>query len=729
MPEIRFSYQPPTAGEHEVGIAGDFTSWEILDLVDTGGIYIISLHVENGIYRYKLIADGNWIPDPGNPSREPDPFGGYNSILEVKTEKAPEFTWEDVWRDKSLLLERTGHYFSLNRISEDRYELRFRWYTFLPAELTAILDGEEHPLFRLGRKGKDDLWHCRFKTSKSQIGIIIRISTGDRALFYFGEHGFSEDADAFKPRGYELSALQVFAVPDWVHKSVIYQIFPDRFRNSDHALDPDFSEDYYTDCREPPPEGEILPPHREYYHLVRDWNDISGLKQSPWLEEGKPDWWSFYGGDIPGVRQKLDYLRDLGISVIYFNPLWQAKSNHKYDAADFCKIDPHFGTEDDMKALVGEAHQIGIRIIVDVAFNHTGDDFWAFQDCVQKGPDSEYWTWYDWKKWPLPDPLPPDFKPREYYQCWWGIKDMPDLNFDHKRHHPAENYVKDISRAEPNWPLVEHILKCVGWWLKEIGIDGFRLDIPDEVPFWFWQIFREHVKKIKPDAWIVGEIWHNAKSWVSPRCFDSVMNYAYFKDPLLEFFILQMISPEAFRGKIEEGLAEYSHQSASAMMNLLGSHDTIRVLELAEGEISRLKLAVLFQMTFIAAPHIYYGDEIAMRGGRDPDNRRPFNWDWNKDARSRDLRDQYRELIKLRKGQILLTDGEFAFLEAPEGIIAHTRYDETGRINVVLNFSEETQVFRSSRAGETLFNLGKVVFQSGEFRLPSGSGIVFVCQK
>lgn len=727
MPEIRFSYQPPTAGEHEVGITGDFTSWEILDLVDTGGTYILSLHVENGKYRYKLIVDGNWIPDPNNPKREPDPFGGFNSILEVKTEKAPGFTWQEVWRDPDLLMERTGHYFSINRVSEKRYELRFRWHPSLPGGLSAILDGEEHQLFQIGRKGNEDVWHCLFETQKEKIGIMIAIRSGDRVLYYFGEQGFSEDRDAFKPRGYKLSDLPVFAVPDWVHKSVIYQIFPDRFRNGDRVLDPDFSEDYYADSREPPPEGEFLPPYKEYYHLVEDWNDISGLKQSPWLEEGKPDWWSFYGGDIPGVREKLPYLKELGVSVIYFNPLWQAKSNHKYDAADFCKIDPHFGTEKDLKALVKEAHTNGIRVIADVAFNHTGDDFWAFRDCVEKGPDSEYWTWYDWKKWPLPDPLPPDFKPREYYQCWWGIKDMPDLNFDHKRKHPAENYVKDISRAQPNWPLVEHILKCVGWWLKDIGMDGFRLDIPDEVPFWFWQLFRQRVREIKPDAWIVGEIWHNAKSWVGPRYFDSVMNYAYFKDPVLEFFILNMTTLAAFQKRIEEGLAEYPHQSASAMMNLLGSHDTIRVLELAGGNIDRLKLATLFQMTFVGAPHIYYGDEIAMRGGKDPDNRRPFNWDWEKNQRSVELRKHYQALIKLRKEQKLLTEGEFAFEDSPEGLLSYIRFNEDGAIRVVINHSGSDRKYETSRMGETLFTLGDVAERQGGFHLPPDAAMVHTC--
>jgi len=275
---------------------------------------------------------------------------------------------------------------------------------------------------------------------------MIRINAEDRCLFLGGK-GFSLHPSELGDISLDLASLPVFSVPEWVSSGVVYQIFPDRFYNGDPALNPDFSEWYYEDSRIPPPEGEFLPPQREYFHLVEDWKDISGLTQSPWQEKGKPDWWSFYGGDIPGIIEKLDYLMDLGVSILYLNPVWQAKSNHKYDAADFSRIDPHFGTEKDMKELVKEAHRRGMKIIVDVAFNHTGETFWAFRDCVEKGSASAYWSWYDWVKWPLPKPLPADFDPRQYYQCWWGIKDMPDLNYDLSRPHPAENYVRDIEKS------------------------------------------------------------------------------------------------------------------------------------------------------------------------------------------------------------------------------------------------------------------------------------------
>lgn len=726
MPLLRFSYQPPVAGVREVGLAGDFSSWAILELQDQGGVFSLELPLETGKYRYKFIADGVWLSDPANPLREQDPFGGENSILIVQTEQVRRFTWDEVWQDLALLRDRDGSYFELNRLAEERYELRFNWYPSLPARLTASLDGEEQPLFRLGTVGNQDVFHCFFSSSAEAVQLLLQIETPDRYL-YFGESGFSTRRAKLPAHRLQLRDLPLFAVPDWVSRGVIYQIFPDRFCNGDPSLNPDFSESYYADSREAPPPRQFLPPQGEYFHLVEDWNDIRGLSQSPWQEEGKPDWWSFYGGDIPGVLSKLDYLQELGITIIYFNPLWQAKSNHKYDAADFCKIDPHFGMLEDMQALVQAAHQKGIRIIIDVAFNHTGESFWAFRDCVAKGGASPYWNWYDWQQWPLPQPLPADFHPRDYYQCWWGIKDMPDLNYDLSRTHPSENYVSDIAKAAPNQALVDHLLACVTWWLSEVGIDGFRLDVPDEVPYWFWQLFRSHVKRIRPDAWIVGEIWQSARGWVGPKYFDSVMNYAHFKNPVLDYFIFESSSRESFSASIEEGLAQYPGQALGAMMNLLGSHDTWRILELAQGELSKLRLALLFQMTFCGAPHIYYGDEIGLRGKKDPDNRRPFNWNWEQDQAARELREYYQGLIQLRKTKSLLQSGEFAFLPAQSGLLAYQRYDGQSSICVVMNTSAQAQNYCSPTRGETLFTLGELSSGKEGYTLQPRSAVVFRC--
>jgi cyclomaltodextrinase / maltogenic alpha-amylase / neopullulanase len=723
MPDYRIIYQPPTSGAHQVGLAGDFTSWAIIDLIEVGGLYVLPIHLESGKYCYKLIVDGVWITDPANPNMEPDPFGGLNTVLIVKNIENDKLSWAEIHEDLAPLYERMGHYLDYNRISESEVEIRFNWFPQLNAEITATVDGKERPLFRLGSHDNKEVWHLVHEHTEDTIRIIISLRYADRTLFLTAQ-GWTWQIIEHVPMIIDLSQFPVFEVPGWVREGIIYQIFPDRFYNGSRALDPDFSEWYYADCKTLPQEGEFLPKSREYFHLVRDWNDIGGLKQSSWLPIGKPDWWSFYGGDIPGIHQKLDYLCDLGINIIYFNPLWQAKSNHKYDAADFQKIDPHFGSLQDIRHLLGELHQRGMHVIVDVAFNHTGETFWAFRDCLEKGSASEYWNWYDWNKWPLPSPLPENFNPKEYYQCWWGIKDMPDLNYDLKRTHPSENYIQNIAKAETNRPLVGHILETARWWLEVVGVDGFRLDVPDEVPFWFWQLFRAEIRKIKPDAWLIGELWQNAKGWIGPDYFDSVMNYTYFKDPVLQYFILGIITKSEFCELIEAGLAMYPIQAQQAMMNLLGSHDTIRIGELSAGKNDRLRLAILFQMTFVGTPHIYYGDEIAMGGGKDPDNRRPFNWDYVQNMGSVQHREYIREMIALRMHNPVLIHGEFKFVDSEESLLVYERFDDIHCERIIMNISDNPVFASLTALQEVLYSHGEIVIQESGFLIGANSAVV-----
>lgn len=697
---VRFSYQPPTAGNHEVGLAGDFTHWKIFALQEYGGVYHIDLELEPGSYLYKFIVDGVWQRDMMNPLFEGDPFGGENSRILV-TEPARLRSKREI--QKLLKGENVADFFSCHRESEDLFEIRFAWFEGFADDVFLCFEEQEVRLYPLGIKKDMRVWSAMIR--REDFGDFCLRLRHKGKTYYHDTHGFFRENQPQKDIRLSPDEKAVFKAPDWLDGGVIYQIFMDRFYNGDASKNQDFQESYYENSRSLPPMGQYLPKHREYFHFVEDWYDTAGLKQSPWLPEGNPDWWSFYGGDIPGVVQKLDYLTDLGVNILYFNPLWEAKSNHKYDAANFARVDPHFGCEAELKELVAQAHKRGMKVVLDVAFNHSGESFWAFRDTVEKGPDSPYWDWYDWHIWPLPEPLPPDFQPKEHYQCWWGIKDMPDLNFDLARSHPFENYVRDIENAEVNWPLVNHVLESAEWWIAQIGMDGFRLDVPDEVPWWFWELFNQRIKAIKPDTWLVGEIWYNAEAWVSPRYFDSVMNYAYFKNPALEFFVMKAIAKAEFERKIEEGLAAYPRAATRAMMNLLGSHDTIRIMEIAEGETILVKRAVFFQMSFPGVPHIYYGDEIGMFGGKDPDNRRPFYWKYSSDEAALDLRDFYRCLIALRRENALLQKGRFEFIKSPQELLAFRRYDETGSVTCLINLSEKPQFYGQK---------GKIIFAEGE---------------
>jgi cyclomaltodextrinase / maltogenic alpha-amylase / neopullulanase len=695
---IRFSYQAPTAGTHEVGILGDFTEWKIHPLQSYGDKYLISFELKPGRYRYKLIVDGAWMPDPAHQQRELDPFGGENSVVIVAEAEATKDWHETVQQAMQLGLQ---DFLAINRVTDKLFELRLKWPDHLAEKVKMKLGDQWSLMNPSGMVALERIWHVTVEIVEP-TDLVFEIQYADKHLFIGQRVTLTQDkAFSLNPEHYP-----IFAIPPWVHSGIIYQIFPDRFHNGDPGLNQNFREAYYKDSRTPPPQGELLAPNQEYYHFVEDWQDIKGLKQNPFLPEGKPDWWCFYGGDIPGVRAKLDYLQDLGITIIYFNPLWEAKSVHKYDAADFRKVDPHFGTAQELKSLVTEAHTRGMRVILDVAFNHSGETFWAFQDCVKHGEESRYWHWYDWFKWPLPSPLPADFKPKEYYQCWWGIKDMPDLNFDLSRRHPFENYIRDIANAEINEDLVFYILDSAEWWISHIGMDGFRLDVPDEVPWWFWELFRKQVKELKPDAWLVGEIWNNATAWVSHKYFDSVMNYAYFNSPVLELFIHRMIPKAEFQNRITEGLGAYPMHAAAAMMNLLGSHDTQRMMHLAKGDLRRVKQAVFFQMTFIGAPHIYYGDEIAMPGGKDPDNRRPFNWNWESDPDATDMRAFYQQCIGLRRSTEVFTEGEFEFVESQDNVLLYRRFDHDTEYYCAINLSAHQQSLKET-PDELYFTEGK----------------------
>lgn len=280
---------------------------------------------------------------------------------------------------------------------------------------------------------------------------------------------------------------------------------------------------------------------------------------------------------------------------------------------------------------------------------------------------------------------------------------MPDLNYDLSRHHPAENAITDIEDAVPNQPLIDYILDSISWWLLEMDIDGFRLDVPDEVPFWFWQVFRQKVKSLKPDAWLVGELWNNAPKWVSPLYFDSVMNYSHFKEPVLDFFVKQSIDKSIFLQQLYLGLKSYPKNAAMAMMNLLSSHDTWRIGELTSECQDRLYLAIIFQMTYVGTPHIYYGDEIAMQGAKDPDNRRPFNWKWTDDAKAVNLRCFYQRLIEIRRSYPVLQKGDIRFIKHPN-LLIYQRYDMNASLIIVINNTEESAVYQLSSAAKIIYS-------------------------
>ncbi|MFH1501542.1 MAG: alpha-amylase family glycosyl hydrolase [Candidatus Eisenbacteria bacterium] len=690
---VTFTFEPDRDFDR-VFLAGTFNEWssEATEMREVDGHFEVTLPLSPGDYQYKFVADAQWITDEKAAGFHPDGYGGMNSVILVDDSFPPLVIARG---DGEMLTDGFAH--GQNAMERELNDdgsvtLRMRaWAGDVEGVEVFIKGAGEKPPFPPAGPTDSDGTHDYFEITvgpelANDGAYAFRVVDGESSVF-FGSVGAASDVCCAGWFEFDVSSLSSFSTPDWIKEGVIYQIFPERFANGDATNDPDFSEWYYKGLGELPPSGTT---NGEYFHLVDDWYDHGGLRRSPYKTDGKPDWNSFYGGDIEGVRQNLSYLYELGVTVIYFNPIFTSKSNHKYDAASYLEVDPHFGTNEEFRGLVDECHEHGMRVIIDLAVNHTGHTYWAFVDGREKGSDSEYWNWYEWKTWPVPGgPGSTPENPLDYYDCWWGFGQMPNLNFDLSRANPDEHSVRDLEDAVPNRPLVDHLLDVTEFWLADMDIDGYRLDVAGEVPFWFWELFRERVRETKPDAYILGELWGASPDWVNGKYFDAVMNYKFFRDPVLRFICRGEITATQFDRELAPGRHIYPEEGVLAQMNLIGSHDTERFLTTAGGDLRRLELAALFAMTYVGAPAIYYGDEIGMEGAHDPDCRRPFDWKWGEDAEKAKLHNRFSRLAAFRKRFPVLVYGGFETLVARDRVYSYRRRGDAGDIVVVMNVGLE----------------------------------------
>ncbi len=431
--------------------------------------------------------------------------------------------------------------------------------------------------------------------------------------------------------------------PEWVRDAIFYQIFPDRFARSLTIAKPS--------------------------HLD-EWG-------------ATPTYHGYQGGDLVGVVEKLDYLADLGINALYFTPIFQSASNHRYHTHDYEKVDPMLGGTPALRRLLDEAHARGMRVVLDGVFNHASRGFFQFHDILENGSDSAYLDWFSVHGFPLnaydaTQPLG--------YKAWWNLPALPKFNTD--------------------TPAVREFLWGIARSWIDFGIDGWRLDVANEIDDdRFWREFRRRVRAGNPDAYIVGEVWGEARRWLKGDMWDAVMNYLFTRacialfigedvdrDELARtsFRTLDPTGAEAFRGSIERLLGLYHPEINAVQMNLLDSHDMPRFLTLARGDTSALRLATLFQMTYPGAPSIYYGDEIGLDGGHDPLNRRAFPWH-APETWDTDLLHEFQRLIAFRKQSVALRRGSFAFVHAADGVIAYVRKHEHETVVVALNTSRSTR--------------------------------------
>ncbi len=423
---------------------------------------------------------------------------------------------------------------------------------------------------------------------------------------------------------------EVYDVPEWAKSAVMYQIFPDSFATSHRS----------HDCK--PKTGEY-----EGYKLTTK-----------------------LGGNIRGIIENIDYLVDLGINVVYLNPVFVAHSYHKYDTIDYKHIDPAFGTDEEFKMLVQELHKNGIRVVLDGVYNHTGIRFFAYQDILKNQENSKYKDWY----YDMPLPLLPDFK--SDYACFAYVKAMPKLNTG-------------------NPEVAEYFAEVGKYWIEKFDIDGWRLDVANEIDKAFWRTYKKAIRSVKKDAIMLAEVWEDAQNWQVYDEFDSAMNYR-FVNLCREFFADRVIGAGDFASVFNESLMRYPTPVSYAQMNLLDSHDVSRFVSLCSDRPELLKLAAVVQMTLPGMPGIFAGDERAMTGITEDEYRRPFVWDddgKNCDyvaCRPGDMTAFYKEQIALRRSHKALTEGRVRFIPTGnESVLAYERYVDEEKVCVWVNNSDK----------------------------------------
>jgi len=431
--------------------------------------------------------------------------------------------------------------------------------------------------------------------------------------------------------------------PDWVKHAVFYQIFPDRFAKSKQ-------------------------PHKRLLHNAswEAWDEMPTLQ-------------GYKGGDLWGVIEQLDYLQHLGINAIYFTPIFQSASNHRYHTHDYYQVDPMLGGNPAFKDLLDACHQRDIKVVLDGVFNHSSRGFFFFHDVLENGPHSPWVDWFKIEGWPV-SPYNGEFPAN--YEGWAGNRALPVFNHDN----PA---------------VREYIMEIAEYWIK-FGIDGWRLDVPFEIKTeGFWQEFRDRVKAINPEAYIVGEVWLDAREWLDGTQFDGVMNYL-FAGPTIAFTAGDRVDIEQvqdrsyhpypplfaseYAKKMQQVLQLYPWEIQLTQLNLLASHDTARLISIAGGDRDSVELATLLLMTFPGAPSLYYGDEVGLPGRLDPDSRRGFPMEAHWET---DVLDYHRKLISLRHQYPAFRIGEYKvlFAETTVYVFARTLGDE--ELIVAVNIGTE----------------------------------------
>lgn len=652
-----FTYVPLEDEEiASVSLRGSFNSWGEWPMEkQLDGTWSITVDLEPGEYHYKFYIDEKWPQDmsiardggPVDPNAVGyinDGFGGQNAICRIKEEVTEGVVLVHKPDDPAYLC-----------IADERLVIRLKTSPRKVAKVFLVTDEGRWPMerqlqweygevFRLSLEFPDSLKYCF-------IGYTIEGA----------EFSLPEDPS----QSFFFSGIDRFPQLKWVSQSIIYQIFPERFYNGD-------------------PNNDVLALNSDEFHYNEQW-----AQNKLWAEEGPSlaSWndpissqhccHQYFGGDPAGIIEKLDYLKELGITVLYLNPIFDSGSAHGYDTHDYLKVSPKFGTKEDLQELLNEAHRRGMRVILDFVPNHTGLGFWAFQDVVKNGEDSPYWDWYFIHKWPFPPGDP------SAYEAWWGVGSLPKLNTG-------------------NPEVKEYLFKVVRHWLN-FGVDGWRVDVPNELveAQAFFSEMRQIAKLEKPDAYLIAEIWQLDPSWVQGDQYDSLMNYALGRDILLNF-AKGSIDGESALANLSRYFAAYGENVTAMGFNLVSSHDTGRILtDLGGGNfgdlptpvaVERLKLLSTLFYTLPGAPVIFQGDERGILGEKEfyDAHRYPIQWDTADET----LISHYKKIAQLRREIPALTSSVIRVYYGTDNLLSFFKGEQgSGEALIVANNGTETVKF------------------------------------
>ena len=489
-----------------------------------------------------------------------------------------------------------------------------------------------------------DYWQVTVSVRFARLQYLFELKGKDGQSILYGDRGCADNTPenlASERNGFKLPYIHEIDgchVPDWVADTVWYQIFPERFANGNP--------------------------------------EISPKKARAWDFAIAPQRDNFFGGDLQGIIDHLDYLQDLGITGLYLCPIFESPSNHKYNTTDYFEIDRHFGDKETFRQLVEQAHQRGMKVMLDAVFNHIGDQSPQWQDVVKNGQKSVYKDWFHIQEFPVTkDKLA---NPRKLpYHTFAFASYMPKLN-------TANPEVKD------------YLLSVATYWIEEFDIDAWRLDVANEVDHQFWRDFRKAVLAKKPDLYILGEVWHTSQPWLKGDEFHAVMNYP-LSDSIKDYFLRGVKKTSQFIDEINGQSMYYRQQISEVMFNLLDSHDTERILATAKGDTQLVKSALACLFLQRGTPCFYYGTELELDGGPDPDCRRVMPWE--RVSSDNDMLQFMKELVQLRKdGAHIIKCGKYSLEEIAPDVLA-LDWEHDGQIlRAIFNQSKENYLLDRATA-------------------------------